>query len=144
MTVDVSSDSFQTSGVNRNMTQKNPVQPMVRADVLEERSVVIQWEDIVVTLDEYLLAVQSTQDESDLSIDENVPKMIDLIVGTDDLVPVLNHLFVTIVYRLELMTDSVSGLVQKLVHIDVTKMRVGNQKDIRHILCGVTVISEVL
>ena len=86
---------------------------------------------IVVAQDQTLLAFQTSEDRR--VTERDVPEMVDLVAGLHDRVPAVDHQLVHFLNGTE-GTDLVAGVVKEVKEILVSKMSIGREPDIRHLL----------
>jgi hypothetical protein len=67
---------------------------MVSPEFTEVLTILHIWKDVVVTANENFVTVEAGQSFQGLSVDHNITQVIDLVVGSNTIVPGLNHSFV--------------------------------------------------
>ena len=131
VTVNVGTKTSNATLADRNVTQYHSVHNVISTNITEVFSVVRQFEDIVIALNQDLIAVQPIQDRQALAIDHNITQVIDLIVGPNSFVPTLHHIFVHFVCIVP-GTHRRAIVVGELTNVLVTKVRVAGQKNCWH------------
>ena len=90
MPVNVSLEPLKLLGMNWYMTQDALLKYVVCPNIPKEWRVGTQIKDVMVALDQHLVAVQPIKNKAGFLVDEHISKMVHFIVWTNHAVPVLD------------------------------------------------------
>lgn len=132
VTMNVCAEPAKTLLVHRYVAHDHAVQDVVRANVTKVSSVVPDPEDVVVALDQHLVAVQAAQCIQVSASYRDVAQVIDFVARTYAIVPPTHHLLVHLLGATEGTQGSTILSLKDRTGLLVTEVSIGHHPDLRH------------